>query len=68
MYQIYIKKNSVSKPLFMAYEIDGEVWSTDDVAVLEEKYLELLKTYPSEQLKAIHDLSTEILVEIEPCV
>ena len=39
-------------------------WTTDDLAVLAEKYKELLATYTTDHIKVIKELIPDILVDI----
>lgn len=64
MYQILIKKKS-SSDWFMPYEEEGEVFETDDLEVLREKFEKLMKIYPLGEMKAIHNLTTTLTVDIE---
>ena len=70
MYKIPIKRTSTSRNLFESYaEIaEGEEstteFQTDDLTELEEKYKELLNTYPTLHMKVVQELDAEILVNI----
>lgn len=63
MYKILIKLNS-SREIFQWYGVDGEVYSTTDLSELADKYRELLDTYPATAIIPVHEMDTEILVNI----
>ena len=74
MYKILIKTKSMNKELFNYYmvsTIDTETqqevvvpFSTDNLETLASKYKELMTIYPTEQIKLIHELEPEIVVEV----
>ena len=78
MYKFYIKKLNTSKELYTPYTVteittDPEtkkevevikVYETDDLSTLADKYKEMLSDYTTEQIKAVQELSPEILVNI----
>lgn len=71
MYKILIKSKS-SKEYYTPYQIvnmenleEKINFETDSIEVLTETFIELLKTYSSSELKAVQELTTDILVNIE---
>lgn len=64
MYQFYIKKNSTTQILYTPYMEEGEIYKTDDLTVLADKYKEVISKYPSEQVKVIHELDPDMVVTI----
>lgn len=72
MYKILIKTKSSSKDYYTPYMIDeitessitSKEYETESLEELAATYKDLLKSYTLEQLKPIHELDTEILIEI----
>lgn len=67
MYKILIKPNA-SQKYYQPYKVmvgpDMVEFSAETVEELAEAYTELIKKYPTEQLKAIQELEPEILITI----
>lgn len=67
MYKILIKPNA-SQKYYQPYKTlvgsDMIEYSAETVEELSETYTELIKKYPTEQLKAIQELEPEILITI----
>lgn len=78
MYRILIAKAGLPKGAYVFYKktitiIDNttdtettslEIFETDDIEELKEEYIELLKTYTSEQVLPIDNLAVELAVTI----
>lgn len=67
MYKIFIKQNNAQN-YYQPYKVvvgpDTIEFAAETVEELTEAYLELMKKYPTEQLKAVQELEPEILVSI----
>lgn len=65
MYKFLIKPYPM-KDLYMFYtNADEEIYSTEDLEEMQEKYKELLQVYLMSQIKVVHELDPEVTIKIE---
>ena len=79
MYTFFVKKSSSNSYIPYTEIVDvttqdaygnnlvtkvAEGWSTEDLVELSAKYVELLKSYTTEQIKIVQELEPSILVDI----
>jgi hypothetical protein len=63
-YNILIKTKGYNKDLFKFYQVDGEIYETENLEELTDTYNELLESYTITQIFPIHNLDVKLNTEI----